>query len=142
MTKELTPEQAEQRAATNKRILKVVGGVLAAVLVLSALASAIGEDETASEVAATPTPTSAFLRPTPEQETVLIRGLESLDPRLVENRDRAVSRAVDTCDAALNGAEPARAAADRYDGGTISVDTALGQRIAQVIADSFCVPSG
>ncbi|MFF9854048.1 hypothetical protein [Streptomyces litmocidini] len=98
---------------------------------------------TASTVpaASAPTTSSAFLRPTPEQETALVAALTAIDPALTTKPERAVSRSVGVCDDIRKGkddATVAKNAAYRYNGGTASVDEAKGALIAEAIKTTYC----
>lgn len=92
---------------------------------------------------ASPTPrkSSAFLRPTPEQETALIAALTAIDPNLTAKESRAISRSVGVCDDIRKGKDEAtvvKNAAFRYDGGTASVDEAKAAKIVQAVKDTYC----
>lgn len=105
--------------------------------------SSKGGAEAATTTPSTPAPTtsSAFLRPTPEQEAALIAALTAIDPALTVKPDRAVSRSVGVCDDIRKGkddATVAKNAAFRYDGGTASVDNAKGALIADAIRTTYC----
>lgn len=118
-------------------------GILA-VLALTLTACESGDDQADTKPSAdspAPATSSAFLRPTPEQEKTLIDGLTAIDPGLTVKPDRAISRSVGVCDDIRKGKDEAtvvKNAAFRYDGGDASVDEAKGAKIVQVIKDAYC----
>lgn len=88
-----------------------------------------------------PSKSSAFLRPTPEQEKTLITALTAIDPALTVKEERAISRSVGVCDDIRNGKDAAtitKNAAFRYDGGDASVDNAKAEKIVKAIKDAYC----
>lgn len=88
-----------------------------------------------------PATSSAFLRPTPDQEKALIAALTAIDPNLTVKEERAISRSVGVCDDIRTGKDDAtvvKNAAYRYDGGTASVDETKGAKIVQAIKDAYC----
>lgn len=90
-----------------------------------------------------PTKTSAFLRPTPEQEKTLITALTAIDPGLTVKEERAISRSVGVCDDIRQGKDKTTVienAAYRYDGGNASVDEAKAEKIVAAIEDAYCTP--
>ncbi|MFE4330154.1 hypothetical protein ACFRQM_12010 [Streptomyces sp. NPDC056831] len=105
-----------------------------------------GSDSTDSDgkpAATNPAPatSSAFLRPTPDQEKALLTALTAIDPALTVKEERAISRSVGVCDDILKGKEDAtvvKNAAYRYDGGNASVDETKGAKIVQAIKDAYC----
>ncbi|MFD8471898.1 hypothetical protein ACFV2E_07540 [Streptomyces globisporus] len=108
--------------------------------------TACGEDDQKAKNVDTPknpapATSSAFLRPTPDQEKTLIAALTAIDPNLTAKEERAISRSVGVCDDILKGKDDAtvvKNAAYRYDGGTASVDEAKGAKIVQAIKDAYC----
>ncbi|MEU4100658.1 hypothetical protein AB0F16_08615 [Streptomyces tanashiensis] len=99
------------------------------------------EASTATPASPAPTTSSAFLRPTPEQETALVSALTAIDPALTTKPERATSRSVGVCDDIRKGkddATVAKNAAYRYNGGTASVDEAKGALIAEAIKTTYC----
>ncbi|MGW6583431.1 hypothetical protein ACWF76_29315 [Streptomyces globisporus] len=108
--------------------------------------TACGEDDQKAKNVDTPknpapATSSAFLRPTPDQEKTLIAALTAIDPNLTTKEERAISRSVGVCDDILKGKDDATVinnAAYRYDGGTASVDKAKGAKIVQAIKDAYC----
>lgn len=108
--------------------------------------TACGEDDPKAKNVDTPknpapATSSAFLRPTPDQEKTLIAALTAIDPNLTAKEERAISRSVGVCDDILKGKDDAtvvKNAAYRYDGGTASVDEAKGAKIVQAIKDAYC----
>ncbi|MFJ3537042.1 hypothetical protein ACIPQA_16415 [Streptomyces sp. NPDC090109] len=88
-----------------------------------------------------PTTSSAFLRPTPEQEKTLLAALTKIDPNLTVKEERAISRSVGVCDDIRKGKDDAtvvKNAAYRYNGGTASVDETKGAQIVEVIKTAYC----
>lgn len=117
------------------------------VLALTLTACSSSEDSTTTDkpkpAAALPTPSksSAFLRPTAEQEKTLITALTAIDPGLTVKEDRAISRSVGVCDDIRKGKDETtvvKNAAFRYNGGNASVDEAKGAKIVQAIKDAYC----
>ncbi|MFC9431268.1 hypothetical protein [Streptomyces sp. NPDC056987] len=90
--------------------------------------------------APSPTASSAFLRPTPEQEKDLVAELTAIDPALTVEEGRAISRSVSVCDDIRKGEDKGlviKNAAYRYRGGT-SVDGVEAWKIVAVIVDTYC----
>ncbi|WP_121710117.1 hypothetical protein [Streptomyces sp. E5N91] len=120
----------------------------AALAVLALTLTACSSDDTsttdkpqAAPASPTPSKSSAFLRPTPEQEKTLIAALTAIDPNLTVKESRAISRSVGVCDDIRKGKDEAtvvKNAAFRYDGGTASVDEAKAAKIVQAIKDTYC----
>lgn len=121
-------------------------GILAALALTLTACSSSDDTSTADKpqaAPASPTPSknSAFLRPTPEQETALIAALTAIDPNLTVKESRAISRSVGVCDDIRKGKDEAtvvKNAAFRYDGGTASVDEAKAAKIVQAVKDTYC----
>lgn len=116
-------------------------------LLLTACEDTASDDDSAKPKKApsssTPAPatTSAFLRPTPAQETALIKRLSAIDAGLTVNKERAVRRSVSVCDdirTGKDGATVVKNAAYRYDGGNASVGNAKATKIVAAIKASYC----
>ncbi|MFD9757967.1 hypothetical protein [[Kitasatospora] papulosa] len=110
---------------------------------LLATLTACGSEPEPAAKAAEPAPatSSAFLRPTSDQEQTLITALAAIDPGLTVKEERAVSRSVAVCDDIRTGKDDAtvvKNAAYRYDGGNASVDETKGAKIVQAIKDAYC----
>ncbi|MFE7580067.1 hypothetical protein ACFU5Y_00700 [Streptomyces gardneri] len=94
-----------------------------------------------SNPAPAPTKSSAFLRPTHEQEKNLLTALTAIDPALTVKEERAVSRSVSVCDDIRKGKDDAtvvKNAAYRYNGGDTTVDEAKGAKIVEAIKTAYC----
>lgn len=123
-----------------------LAAVTCSALLLTACEGDTGGDNakpkaTPSNSASAPATTSAFLRPTPAQETVLVKRLSAIDAGLTVNRERAVRRSVDVCDdirTGKDGATVVKNAAFRYDGGNASVDNVKAAKIVAAIKASYC----
>ncbi|MFC8583305.1 hypothetical protein ACFUGD_01830 [Streptomyces sp. NPDC057217] len=116
---------------------------LAATLLLGLTACGSDTDDkpAAQPSAPAPTTSSAFLRPTPEQEKTLIAALTAIDPNLTVKEERAISRSVGVCDDIRKGKDQAtvvKNAAYRYNGGTASADETKGAQIVEAIKTAYC----
>ncbi|MFF7851911.1 hypothetical protein ACFZDF_30630 [Streptomyces sp. NPDC007910] len=117
---------------------------IAAALLLGLTACGSTDDKPTAQPStptAAPTTSSAFLRPTPEQEKTLLAALTAIDPNLTVKEERAISRSVGVCDDIRKGKDQAtvvKNAAYRYNGGTATVDEAKGARIVEAIKATYC----
>lgn len=120
-------------------------GVLAAVVAAGVLVSGCGGGD---DDAAVPTPAAEL-----DDEVVaasaqvdLFQGLRAIDAGLMANPDRAVRNADNACDAITRGTsrpdvEEVRL---RFDGGTVSVNKAMAEKILAVLQEKYCeyAPTG
>lgn len=86
-----------------------------------------------------PRPSPAPVAPANDWQEPTLVALGAIDPRLIENRDRALRRTENSCDAAtrLPGQEVEQTR-QRFDGGTVAVDTAMAEQIWAVLAEKAC----
>lgn len=110
--------------------MRRVALVLVGVLLLAGCGG--GDDD---EAVPTPTPPAAS-----SAETDLIEGLRAIDETLVDNRERAIRRADNACDAISRGTnrEPVEEVRLRFDGGTTAVDTAMATEIMALLQEKYC----
>ncbi|HEY5835969.1 hypothetical protein [Streptomyces sp.] len=115
---------------------------------LLALAACSSTDESkpgfppGTKVATAP-PISAPTVPSPDaaQQTALLGKLTGIDPGLTVSPDRAIRRAVNSCETLHTNPDRKAAVhtiALRFDGGNAHIDDAKAERIAAAIEATFC----